>query len=333
MFRYEHPELLDLLWIVPVMALLLLLYWRWRTQTLQLLGDPSKVQGLITGYSQRRFWIKSALFLCVLALFLFAFANPQRGAKMQKVTQMSSDIFIALDISQSMWAQDVAPSRLELSKAFIQKLVKTLEGERIGLIFFAGTAFLQMPLSTDYGFILESIQSASPELITDQGTALQPVIELAAASFDPEPSGRALILITDGENHDEDATARAETAFADGMVIYPVGAGTSEGGPISLPDTGVKQYKRDENNEIVVSKLNQTLLQNMAKVGGGRVFNVSQGDAAIKALKKEMDGLKKRNLEVRSVSSFESYYQWFLLPGIVLLLLDFLIQWRKQDAL
>jgi Ca-activated chloride channel family protein len=330
MFQYEHPEFLDLLWCVPVLALLLFNYWRWRSRSLRLLGEPNKVQGLIAGYSERRFLAKSALLLGVFTLFLCAFANPQRGAKMQKVTQNSSDIFIALDISQSMWAQDVAPSRLELAKAFIQKLVQALDGERIGLIFFAGNAFLQLPLSTDYGFILESVQNAGPELVTDQGTAIQSAIELASSSFDPEPSGRALILITDGENHDEDIKARAETAFSDGMVLYPVGVGTSEGGPIPLPGTGVTNYKRDEAGEIVVTKLDQKLLLDMASAGGGRSFNVSQGDAAIRALKKEMDGLKKRELEVRSISSHESYYQWFLLPGILLLLLDLLIQWRKS---
>jgi Ca-activated chloride channel family protein len=332
MFRYDHPEFLNLLWIVPVLALLLLNYRRWQRNSLRLLGDPGKVEGLITGYSQQRFWIKNALFLGGLALLLFAFANPQRGAKMQKVTQNSSDIFIALDISESMWAQDVAPNRLELSKAFAQKLVQTLEGERIGLIFFAGSAFLQLPLSTDYNFMLESIQSASPELITNQGTNIQSVIKMASNAFDPEPSGRALILITDGEDQEEGALAQAETAFADGMVLYPVGIGTTEGGSIPLPGVRENNYKRDTEDKVVISTLNEGLLNQLANAGGGRAFNVNQGDAAIRALKKEMDGLKKRELEVRSVSSYESYYQWFLLPGVLLLLLEMLIQWRKRVA-
>ena len=202
MFRYEHPEYLWLLAAVPLLALLVVIYWFWRKNALVRLGNVERV---MPGFSGTRFWLKNVLLALALALLAVAWANPQLGAKKQTVTQEASDVFVALDISQSMLCQDVAPSRLELAKAFAQKLVQTLEGERIGLIFFAGNAFLQMPLSSDYSFIIQSIQSATPDLITEQGTALPAAIDLAQQSFGYEPGGgRAIVLITDGEDHDDE---------------------------------------------------------------------------------------------------------------------------------
>lgn len=282
------------------------------------------------GFSASKFWLKNGLLAFGLVLLAIAWANPQLGAKKQTVTQESSDVFVALDISQSMLCQDVAPSRLELAKAFAQKLVQALEGERIGLIFFAGNAYLQMPLSTDYSFIIQSIQSAAPDLITEQGTAISPAIELAQQSFGYEPGGgRAIIFITDGEDHDEDAVKKADGAFDDGIVMYAVGAGTAGGGPI--PAGGMEgQYKRDEQGEIVRTRLNENLLRQFALAGGGRAFNINQGDAAIAALRREVDNLQKRELEIRSFAEFESWYQWFLLPALLLLLLEVLITFRKK---
>ncbi|GAB4488096.1 MAG: VWA domain-containing protein [Saprospiraceae bacterium] len=326
MFRYEHPEHLWLLAAVPLLALLVSVYWFWRKNAMAKLGNVERV---MPGFSVAKFWLKNALLALSLALLAIAWANPQLGAKKQTVTQEASDIFIALDISQSMLCQDVTPSRLELAKAFSQKLVQALEGERIGLIFFAGNAFLQMPLSTDYGFILQSIQSAAPDLITEQGTAIPAAIEVAKKSFGYEPGGgRAIILITDGEDHDEGAVDKAEQAFDDGIVTYTVGAGTLGGGPIPI---GGSQYKRDDDGEIVRTKLNENLLRQIAQAGGGQAFNISQGDAAITALRREVDNLQKRELEVRSFAEFESWYQWFLLPALLLLLIEFFISFRKKN--
>lgn len=329
MFRYEHPEHLWLLAAVPLLALLVSVYWFWRKNAMTRLGNVERV---MAGFSGAKFWLKNALLALGLALLAIAWANPQLGAKKQTVTQEASDVFIALDISQSMLCQDVAPSRLELAKVFSQKLVQALEGERIGLIFFAGNAFLQMPLSTDYTFILQSIQSAAPDLITEQGTAIPAAIEVAKKSFGYEPGGgRAIILITDGEDHDEGAVDKADRAFDDGVVTYAVGAGTLGGGPIPTGSLGGSQYKRDDDGEIVQTKLNENLLRKIALAGGGQAFNISQGDAAISALRREVDNLQKRELEVRSFAEFESWYQWFLLPALLLLLVEFFISFRKKN--
>lgn len=331
-FRFEHPEFLLLLWAVPLLAALLGIYSWWRRRALSRIGAAASVQRLMPGWSAGRFFIKNGLFLLATGLLAVAWANPQTGAKKQTAVQKSADVFIALDISQSMLAEDVAPSRLELAKSFARKLVQALEGERLGLIFFAGDAFLQMPLSTDYSAADMFIADAGPNLITAQGTALGPAIDLAKQSFDPEPGGgRAIILITDGEDHDQAAVDRAKAAYGDGIIIFAVGAGTAAGGPIPMGISNAGElYKRDDNGELVRTRMDQRLLQQLASAGGGVGYLVTQGDAAIAAIRREVNRLQKREVEVRSFSEYESYFQWFLLPAFLLLALEAWIAWRKR---
>ena len=333
--RFEYPEFLNLLWAIPILLALLTAYRWWRQRVLLRFGTATAVQRLLPGWSGGRFFWKNLLFLLAIALLAVAWANPQWGAsKKQTVTQKSADVFIALDISQSMLAEDVAPSRLELAKSFVRKLVQALAGERIGLIFFAGDAFLQMPLSTDYAAALMFIADASPDLITAQGTAIPRAIDLASKSFDPQPGGgRALVLITDGENHDADAVARAGEAYRDGIVVFAVGAGTEAGGPIPMGSGAEGEvYKRDENNDVVRTRLDETQLRKLAAAGGGAAYRITQGDAAVSAIRREVDRLQKRDLEVRSFAEYDSYFQWFLLPAFLLLVLEAWFVWRNRKS-
>jgi Ca-activated chloride channel homolog len=240
-------------------------------------------------------------------------------------------VFIALDISQSMLAKDLPPRRLDLAKAFVLKLVKALEGERIGLIFFAGNAFLQMPLSTDYGFIAQSVQSASPDLISNQGTAIPAAIDLALKSFDDQPTGRGLVIVSDGENHDEDAVNSAAAAFDDGVVVFTIGVGTPEGGPIPLSDAD-NHFKQDEEGKEVRTQLNESLLRKVAQAGGGAYYPIRQSDNAIDGLRRSVENLEKRALEVRSYSEFESKYRWFLLPALLLLFLETALHIKPRQS-
>lgn len=328
MFQFKHPEFLWLLAATPVLLLLLLAYRHWRRKALARLGDTARS---LPAFSELKFWTKGALLVLSLALLSLTWANPQMGAKKQTSSQKAADVFIAIDISQSMLCRDVAPSRLELTKIFAQKLVQALEGERIGLIFFAGNAFLAVPLSTDYTFVLQSIQSASPDLLTEQGTAIASALELAEKSFEAEPGGgRAVVLITDGENHDEEALEAAKKSYDNGTVILAVGAGTSDGGPIPSGDWEGSQYKRDEKGEIVRTRLNEKLLGQIAVAGGGQALNVSQIDRTVAAIDKEVAGLEKREMEVRSFSELESWYQWFLWPVLLFLGLETMISFNQR---
>lgn len=329
MIALEHPERLQLLWAVPALALLLWAWRAWRRRTLTRLAAPGLAEQLAPRPAERRFWLKNALVGLALVLLAFAWANPRRGVKNQPAMQKSADIFIALDISQSMLAEDVRPSRLILARVFAQKLVRALAGERIGLIFFAGNAYVAMPLSTDYGAAQNFLTEASPDMISAQGTAIPAAIDLAEQSFDPEtPAGRALVIITDGENHDADAVERAAEAREKGLRIFAVGAGTAAGGPIPL-GPGVQGFKRDADGEVVRTRLNETLLHDLAQAGGSQAMYVGQGDAAVEALRQAVDQLEKHEVEMRSFTEFESYFQWLLLPALLLLALEAWIFWKK----
>ena len=326
--KFAHPDHFYLLTIVPLLLALWWSWFRWQQKALLRLGDTTS---LLPRFSSKQFWLKNMLVMVGFALLAIVWANPQVGAKNQTTTQESSDVFILLDISQSMLCRDIAPSRLELSKIFIKKLVQKLEGERIGLIFFAGNAFLQMPLSSDYAFVFQSIQSASPDMLTAQGTDIAAAIEVAQRSFDPEPAGgRMLLVFSDGETHDDNTLEKAEDAFNDGTLICTVGVGTASGGTIPLSESGLDANKLDENNQVVITRLQDSVLDKIAAAGGGQAFNVSQGDAAIAALKNIVDGLQKRATAVRSLASMESWYQWFLLPAILLLLLELFVSYNVK---
>ncbi len=321
LFKFEHPQLLWALLAAPAALLLAAGYRWWRRQALEQLGTVDRV---LAPQPARLFWLKTSLLAAALALLAVVLANPQRGAKKQTATQQSADVFIALDISQSMLAEDMKPSRLDLAKRFAQKLVQSLEGERVGLIFFAGNAYVQVPLSTDYTFLLQSLQSADPSLMTEQGTAIPAAIELAEKSFEAQPGGgRALVLITDGENHDEDAVSRASTAFGDGVVVYAVGVGTAEGAPIPTVGLASGQYKRDEQGEVVRTRFDEAALRQVALAGGGRAYHIAQGDAVLSSLQREVSHLQKRDIAIRSFAEQESWFQWFLLPALLLLGLRF----------
>jgi len=329
MFKFQHPEYLWLLASAPILLLLLLAYRHWRRKALERLGDTTR---LMPVFSELKFWAKGTLLAFALVFLAVAWANPQLGAKKLTTTQNAADVFLAIDISQSMLCRDVAPSRLELTKIFAQKLVQTLEGERIGLIFFAGNAFLAVPLSTDYPFVLQSIQSASPDLLTEQGTAIAAALELADKSFESEPGGgRAIVLITDGENHDEEALNAAKKSYNSGAVILAVGAGTSEGGPIPTSDWEGSQYKRDEKGDVVRTRLNEDLLRKIALAGGGQVLNISQSNRAVSTIEREVGNLEKRAMEVRSLDEMVSWYQWFLLPALFFLGVESVISVRKKS--
>lgn len=328
MFKFQYPWLLWALWAAPLTLLLAGAYRVWRAQAVDQLDGSHQ---MLPPQPGRLFWLKNTLLALALALLALAAANPQRGVRKQTRTQQAADVFLALDLSQSMLATDLKPSRLDWAKRFAQKLVHALEGERVGLLFFAGSAYVQVPLSTDYTFVLQSLQSADPGYISTQGTAIPTAIDLAEKSFEEQPGGgRALILITDGEDHDAGAVERAGAAFAEGTVIYTVGVGSVEGAPVPTTDG---QYKRDEKGNIVITRLGEQALQEIALAGGGRAYQVTQDETALRALRREVDQLQKRDIAIRSFSEQESWYAWFALPALLLLLLRLYLERPYQDPL
>lgn len=327
MLRFENPILLHLLWGLAFQALLLLVYWQWRRTTLKRLGSPALAQRLLLGFSQRRFWFKNLLFAMSLALLALAIANPVQAVQRKGKSRASADVLIALDISTSMLAKDVNPSRVVVAKQFIEKLVQALEGERIGLIFFAGDAYPQMPLSTDYQSLLLFVRNANPNFVTDQGTDMAAAIDLAQRLFESNAlAGRGLILITDGENHQENALQRAREAKADGMVIHTVGVGTTGGATIPAANGG---FQRDFNGQVIRTSLNEPFLRELSQAGGGVTLAINDLEA-IGTLKTEIERLQKSAVEAQVQTEYVSYFQWLLVPLLLFLAMEQLMWWRNK---
>lgn len=317
---FENPDLLKLLLGLLVLTVpLLFVYWRWRQSTLRRLGSPALEQRLLLGFSPYRFWFKNVLFLLGAAFVVLAMANPRRVVRIAPEAQKSADVLIALDVSNSMLARDMPPSRLDKAKDFIAQLVSALEGERIGLLFFAGDAQAQAPLSTDYGALRMFVKNATPAIIADQGTDVATAIAQATRMIENNAqSGRALILISDGENHQENALQSAQKAREAGLQIYTIGVGSTGGTTIS-----------DADGKPIRTALNEIFLTQVAQAGGGTYLHLNQGASAIRTLKAAVSNLPKAAVQNQAYNDYQSYFQWLLLPALLLLIGEQLLWWRQ----
>lgn len=332
MFRFEQSEYLWYLCVVPVLAAIYFVYWQWRIRQINSLGSKDLLHRLIPGWAEKRQHFKIVLILLSFFFLIIAYANPQWGNKKEKIKAKSSDVFIALDISQSMMAEDISPNRLERAKRLTQNIVQSLKGNRIGLIFFAGNAYLQMPLSNDYGAAQLFVSSANTNQATTQGTAISEAIDLALRAYEPEKNNqRGLIIITDGESHDDEAIAKAVEAKEKGLNIFTIGVGTSEGAFVPYITQGRQQYKRDDDGYPVKSALNSELIEKLASSGGGESYFIGEGNSVINDLKNRIDLLQKEEVETRAFTDYKSYFQYFLLMGILFLLLEFVITERSTS--
>jgi Ca-activated chloride channel family protein len=328
-FRFEHPFLLLLILLAP---LLVALYWRarkQRAQAWQRFGNSQMAERMLEDFSERQAMAKLWLYCAAIVLIALAAANPQIAGERETVTRRGADLFIALDISRSMRAEDLAPSRLDRAKAFAQKLVDELRGERIGLIVFAGNAYIQTPLTTDYNALKNFIQNADPEIAPTQGTAIGAAVELAMRAFNvQDDKNRGIVVITDGEDHEDNALDMVRDAVDKGAVVFTIGAGTERGAPIPTGDQN-GAYIRDENGEVVQSKLNVPMLEKIASTGNGAYFDIQDAGAASKGIRKGIDELDKQSFEQRGISGYESYFIIPLLPGFILLLIATVLPARR----
>ena len=332
MFRFEIASILWWLILVPLLLLLFHFILQQRKNALGKAGDYNLISRLFPNWSMRKEWLKSTLLLLGLALMLVAWANPQWGNRKQKVKVKSSDVVIALDISQSMLANDISPNRMERAKFFLSELIKKLRGERIGLIYFAGSAYLQMPLTSDYASAETFIKSASPTQAGTQGTVIADAIELSASIFgDENPTQKALIIISDGENHESEAIAAAQEAKENGVSVFTLGIGTQEGSTIPVMERGRKVLKKDLSGNPVVSSLNVDILEQIASSGGGEFYMIDQTMSALNKLDVAIDKLEKKEVEQRSFTDFNSYFQYFLFLSTILFILEYFINNKKVD--
>ena len=332
-FRFEYGDHLYALLLIPVLILFFLLVQRSRKKAMQEFGNTTLLAQMMPLYSKYKHTVKFLLLLFGLSTLIIAWANPQWGTKREKVKQKSVDIFIALDISQSMMAEDIRPNRLERARKFSQQLVSTLKGNRMGIILFAGNAYLQMPLTTDYAAAQLFLRSANPNQAPTQGTAISDALDLAEQSFEEDnKQHKAIIIITDGETHDQETIEFAQEAAKNGLLIYTVGVGTPSGGLIPAVIGGREDYKRDQSGNPVRSALNEKMIQDLADVGNGYYFNLvsSNPDEVSESLKTSIDRMEKREFEARVFNEYESYFQYFIALAILFLGAEFLISYRKN---
>ena len=269
----------------------------------------------------------------VLFFLILALAQPQMGTKMEKVQRKGIDIMIALDVSKSMLSQDVAPSRLEKSKLLIQTLLKNLDGDRVGLVIFAGNAYLQMPLTVDYSSLLLYLRSITTNSVPTQGTIITDALEKSEAAFkETDKKHKAIIVITDGEDHEENAINMAEELASDGTKVFTVGVGTANGGTISVYDQNGQKTgeKKDENGAVIISKMNANMLQALAKGGNGNYYVLDNTKQVAEFLSKDIAKMETKTINDKVFTDFVEQFQYFLIFALLVLMADFFITYRKK---
>ncbi len=332
MFRFEEQFYLYLIIIAPIILALFYFLVAWKKNRLEKFGDSDVVQRLMPEWSVKKEWIKTGLFSFSILLMFVALANPQWGTRKQKVKAKSSDIVIALDISQSMLATDISPNRMEKAKRFTSQLIKNLKGERLGLIFFAGSAYLQMPLTSDYAATELFIKSANPKQAGTQGTVIADAINLSRNIFSNEsPYQKALVLITDGENHESAAIDAAREAAKDGTYVFCIGVGSQEGSAVPILQNGREVYKKDKDGNPVLSRLNIPLLQDIAEAANGKFYLLDDGFSLTKKIVNDLSKIEKQEVEQRSFTDYNSYFQYFLAFAFIALLLEYFISNKKGN--
>jgi Ca-activated chloride channel family protein len=333
MFKFEHTLYFYGFIAIPIMLLLAVVYFVARKQKLKKLGDPALVKKLIPYSSRRKRVIKLTLFLVAFSSLILALCNLQTGSKLAEVKREGADIIVCLDVSNSMLAQDLSPNRLTRAKYALEKMINLLEGDRLGLVIFAGEAYVQLPITTDYNAAKMFLESIGPGMVPVQGTNLADAIKKASESFSSdEGKNRAIILITDGENHESEAIEAAIEAEKKGIMINTIGIGSQNGVPIPLVENGViKGYRKDREGQTVVTKLNADLLKTIASKANGVFVQASQADLGLNAVLDKIGELDKAQLESKMYTDYEDQFQWFLALALLLFFIEFLISERVSE--
>ena len=332
MFRFEDPIYLWLLVLIPVLALIRFISYRNQKRKLRKFGDPKLLKELMPDVSRFRPSIKFWILLAALALLIVMLARPQMGTKISQEKRTGIETIIALDISNSMLAEDIVPSRLDRSKMMVENLVDHFTNDKIGLIVFAGDAFVQLPITSDYVSAKMFLSSIDPSMMATQGTDIAAAISMGMNSFTQEEGiGKAIIVITDGEDHEGGALEAAEAAKKKGMRVYVLGVGSSKGSPIPIPGTG--DYMKDNTGNTVMSALNEDMCKQVAAAGGGVYIHVENNSAAQQQLDNELDKLSKKETSTTVYSEYDEQFQAFGILALLLLIIEICILDRRNPLM
>ena len=332
MFRIAHPEYLFLLTIIPVLVIVFIYTGILKQRNIKKFGNPDLMAQLMPNVSFIRPQVKFYLQLLAIFMLIIVLAQPQFGTKIENIKRQGIEVMIALDVSNSMMAQDVQPSRLDNAKQVLTKLVDGMSNDKIGLVVFAGDAYTQLPITVDYVSAKMFLSSISPKLVPRQGTAIGSAIDLAIKSFGPKKqAGRAIIVITDGENHEDDAIGASKLAAENGIVVHVIGMGKPDGAPIPVP--GTMSFWKDKDGNVVVSKLNEQMCKDIAAAGKGVYVRANNSNSAFSVISKELDNLAKSDIKTSIFSDYNEQFQSFALLALFILILDFFIFDRQNKRL
>ena len=335
MFRFEREIFLYFIIMVPILIAGYWLLRRNRKNKLKKFGDLQMIESLMPYYSAYKPWIRFILYSLALLLITLGIANPQVGTKISEAKRSGIDIIILFDISNSMLCEDVKPSRLERAKQTISKLVDAMESDRIGIVVFAGDAFVQLPLTTDYAAAKLFLSVVEPDLISLQGTAIGKAIDLSLKSFKTKENTRkAIIIFSDGENHEDDAVASAQEAAKEGFIVHTVGMGTLDGGPVPVMVNGQNSgYMKDNSGALVTSRMSPEMLQQIASSGNGQFILAGSEDANLSKLLDKLAGLDKKEYKSTLFTDFEDRFQYVFALALFILIIEIFISDRANPII
>lgn len=331
MFRFAHSEYLYLLFGIPLLLVIYIVTIRFKKRSLAKFGDPGLLAGLMPDLSRIRPHLKFFIVLLALAFLILAVAEPQFGSKLKEVKRKGIELIIALDVSNSMRAEDIAPDRLDRAKQAISRLIDRLNGDKLGLIVFAGDAYTQIPITTDYTASQMFLSTISTNMVSKQGTAIGAAINLAMKSYDPTSNAsKVLVIISDGENLEGNAVEAATEAAKQGIKIYTIGMGSVEGAPIPIVEGNNQEgFLKDQQGNVVTTKLNAAMLSEIANAGGGEFYSASSSNVGLNKLFDKLNHLNKVELESKVFSEYEDQFPYLIGAVLILLIIDFLIIDRK----
>ncbi len=329
----DEKKYLYLLLLLPIVVCIFLFNMYWKRKKQREFGDLDMVKKLSPDRSVFKPVLKLSILLLALTCLIIGLVNPKIGTKMETVKREGIDIVFAVDVSKSMLAEDVAPSRLEKSKQLVSQIINSLGSDRIGIVAYAGSAFPVLPITSDYSVAKMFLQSMNPDMVSSQGTSLDEAIRLSAKYFDEKSkTSKLIILISDGEDHSEGASVAAEEANKLGMRIITIGVGTERGGTIPLRENGiVKSYQKDQNGQTVITKLNQEGLKTIAKATKGNYVYGGNTKEVLEFIKNELNKIQKTEFESTQMADFQSQFQWFIGFGLLLLFVDIFLLERKTN--
>ncbi|MCW8850617.1 MAG: VWA domain-containing protein [Melioribacteraceae bacterium] len=333
MFRFAHSEYLYALYLIPIIILLIWFSIKKQNQLLEKFANLKLHKVLFPLRSTSKIIFKNGLIILSVILLILALANPQIGSKIEEVKQVGIDVYILLDVSLSMKAEDIKPSRLEKAKHEISKLIQELKGDRIGLIVFSGKAFIQFPLTTDYSAASLFLSAVTVKSVPQPGTAIGPAVQLALNSFKKdEETQKAIVIITDGEDHEGKLDNVIEEANNIGVRLYAIGLGSPQGVPIPIYNNAGRQtgYKKDRNGNVVLTKLDETTLQEITSKANGQYYRGSNNEDELELIYNDLASLEGSEYGATKITEYEDRYYYFLIPAIIILLFEIFVKERKS---